>query len=97
MIWHSKLLHERFDLGRSDVLQELLYVYHPATPQDSTRARNPTSTISQPPFYQDDARFLALGLGRRPKVFGFWRRTAPGLSNLDGSGPKPVNSQAKPG
>jgi predicted alpha-1,6-mannanase (GH76 family) len=56
-----------------------------------------TSTISQPPSYQDDARFLALGLGRSPKVFGFWRRTALGLSNLDGSGPKPVNSQAKTG
>jgi hypothetical protein len=66
MIWHLKLLHERFDLGRSDVLQELLHVYRRATPHDPPRARNPdfryqpTAVLPRPMLI-----FLALGLVRR--------------------------------
>jgi hypothetical protein len=41
MIWHLKLLQERFDLGRSDVLQELLHVYSLATPHDPPGAPKP--------------------------------------------------------
>src|SRR6266498_1765659 len=65
MIWHLKLLHERFDLGRSDVLQELLHVYRRATPHDPPRARNPDFR-HQPTAVLPGPMLIFLALGLRP-------------------------------